>query len=43
MNDTSISFIHSCPLVLGYTVTGGLESLRLSSNVREKDHGVFQL
>ena len=26
----------SCPLVLGYPVTGGLESLRLSSDVRER-------
>ena len=27
----------SCPLVLGYPVTGGLESLRLSSDLREED------
>ena len=39
MNDTSTNFIH---LVLRYTVTGGLESLRLSSDVREIDRGVFQ-
>ena len=37
MNDTSTSFIrHDCPLVLGYPVTGGLESLRLSSDVKRE-------
>ena len=36
VNDTSLSFTHSCPLVLWYPLSGGSESLRFFSDVKRK-------
>ena len=36
MTQVQVSYTDSCPLVLRYPVTGSLESVRLSSDVREK-------
>ena len=43
MTQAQVSYSDSCPLVLRYPVSGSLESVRLSSDVRERkiDHGVF--
>ena len=36
MTQAQVSYTDSCPLVLRYPVTGSLESVRLSSDVRER-------
>ena len=36
MTQAQVSYTDSCPLVLRYPVSGSLESVRLSSDVRER-------